>query len=74
MPVPLEGTLRDPLRSPRYIDCFVAVGGRQEGRTVNDTRLEQVESRTTDLEDGRRGEGEWLLQMEQVLKVIQNKN
>ncbi|KAJ1199961.1 hypothetical protein NDU88_003792 [Pleurodeles waltl] len=40
----------------------------------HDTRLDQEESQTSGLEDGRRREGERLLRMERVLELIRNKN
>ncbi|KAJ1140027.1 hypothetical protein NDU88_006388 [Pleurodeles waltl] len=40
----------------------------------HDSRFEQLEARASDLEDGRQGDCEQLLQMERVLEVIRNKN
>ncbi|KAJ1213544.1 hypothetical protein NDU88_001178 [Pleurodeles waltl] len=40
----------------------------------HDSRFEQLESRTSDLEDSRHGDREQLPQMERVLEVIRNEN
>ncbi|KAJ1118647.1 hypothetical protein NDU88_006835 [Pleurodeles waltl] len=40
----------------------------------HDAHFEQLESRTSELEDQGHGERERLLQMERVLEVIRNKN
>ncbi|XP_069059669.1 zinc finger protein Xfin-like [Pleurodeles waltl] len=46
----------------------------EERMDGHDARFEHLESRTLDLEDGRRGDGEQLLRMERVLEVIRKKN
>ncbi|KAJ1150179.1 hypothetical protein NDU88_002975 [Pleurodeles waltl] len=40
----------------------------------HDSRFEVLETRTSEMEDARRGARDHLAQMERILEVIQNKN